>query len=125
MGFAEDQVSSYSSGLGARVRCQYSRSVNGQFCATRPRSFLYQLLTSDQPHAICRFSASTFSLNSSCTSLRMSRARWCPSCNICRQPRMYRTPHSEKYTMLPLTTMFVLGPYRQNKLGNPGTVTPR
>ena len=38
---------------------------------------------------------------------------------------MYRTPHSEKYTMLPLMTMLVFGPYRQNRFGKPGTVTPR
>ena len=27
--------------------------------------------------------------------------------------------------MLPLTTMFVFGPYSRKKFGNPGTVTPR
>ena len=41
-------------GRARSVRCQYSSSVNGQFCATWPCSFLYQLFTSDQPHAIAR-----------------------------------------------------------------------
>ena len=32
--------------------------MNGQFWATRPESLLYQLLTLDAPHAMCRLPSS-------------------------------------------------------------------
>ena len=40
------------------VRWWYASSEWGQFCATRPDAFLYQLLTSEAPHARMRLPAS-------------------------------------------------------------------